>query len=61
MPARFVATDYRLKARNCRYLAASAEAKIAKHLFFLAKEYDAAAHTREQSGRLDNRLNQRPD
>src|SRR5687768_9585924 len=40
--------DDRERAQNCRSLAASAEVKLAKQLFFLAKEYDAAAHAREQ-------------
>ena len=52
MPLPIVATDYREKARKCRILAGSAERKIAKQLFFLADEYDAAAYTREQR---DNR------
>jgi hypothetical protein len=45
MPLRTLATDYRDKARKCRFLAESAEDRIAKQLFFLADEYDAAAYT----------------
>ena len=43
-----LATDFRDKARKCRFLAESAEDRIAKQLFFLADEYDAAAYTIEQ-------------
>jgi hypothetical protein len=43
-----VSTEYRNKARKCRALAASADNKISKQLFFLAREYDAAACARER-------------
>jgi hypothetical protein len=55
MPLPFVATDYREKARKCRSLAESADGKIAKHLFFLAAEYDAAAYKREQKDHRSSR------
>ena len=47
MPLPTNATDYREKARKCRFLAGSAEDSIATQLFFLADEYDAAACTLE--------------
>ena len=43
-----LATDFRDKARKCRVLAGSTEDRIAKQLFFLADEYDAAAYTLER-------------
>ena len=49
MPPPTLATEYRAKARKCRFLAESAEVGIARKLFFLADEYDAAAYTIERS------------
>jgi hypothetical protein len=48
MPLPTLASDYRDKARKCRSLAETAEDRIAKQLFFLADEYDAAAGTIDQ-------------
>ena len=50
MPLPTLATDYRDNARKCRFLAESAEDRIARQLFFLADEYDAAAYTIERNG-----------
>jgi hypothetical protein len=50
MPLITQATDYRDKARKCRFLAESAEERIARQLSFLAEEYDAAAYTIERNG-----------
>ena len=49
MPLPSLATDYLDKARKCRFLAESAEDQIAKQLFFLADEYEAAAYTLERN------------
>ena len=53
MPLPTIATDYRAKARKCRFLAESADDSIARQLFFLADEYDAAAYTLERDDRPD--------
>jgi hypothetical protein len=50
MPLPNLATNYRDKARKCRFLAETAEEQLAKQLFFLADEYDAAAYTIERDG-----------
>jgi len=48
MPLSVVATNYRDKARKCRFLANSADEKLTKQLFMLADAYEAAAYSREQ-------------
>ena len=49
MPPPTLTTDYRDKARKCRFLAKSAEDRMAIQLFFLADAYEAAAQTFERA------------